>query len=204
MRNNDYYFSEFDINKIIRVQGRYIYFNSNNLKLIKKEEDHKQDLNKGVLDLIRNLLKLDNDTELVEQLKNIQNRLISAYIINKNYKIKPQALELKIGTNFTYDTLKKLKTIMPRVNFIWIMGADNLYNMERWYKWRKIFYLCPIVVVNREGYFKKSLSSKPAKYFWKKKIDITKLTNNKNLPVWSYLNIKPNLNSSTNLRKNIG
>ena len=93
---------------------------------------------------------------------------------------------------------------MPKINFFWIMGADNLYNMDKWYEWKKIFYLCPIIVVNRYGYFNKALSSKPAKYFWKKKISISKLKNNKKLPAWSYFNVKPDLNSSTNLRKNIG
>ena len=80
LRNNNYYFYEFDTNKIVCVQGRYVYFNSSNLKLIKKTDDYNKELNKGVLDLIRNLLKLDNDTELVEQLKNIQNTQIYYYI----------------------------------------------------------------------------------------------------------------------------
>ena len=56
-------------------------------------------------------------------------------LINNNYKIKPQALELKMGTTFTYDSIKKLHTIMPRVNFYWIMGADNLCNMHNWHNW---------------------------------------------------------------------
>ena len=93
---------------------------------------------------------------------------------------------------------------MPRVNFFWIMGADNLCEMHKWYNWKKIFYLCPIIVINRNEYFYKSLCSKTAKYFWNRKLNIKKIKSNKNLPVWSYLNIKPNLNSSTNLRKSIG
>ena len=93
---------------------------------------------------------------------------------------------------------------MPRVRFFWIMGADNLYSMEKWYNWKKIFYLCPIIVVNRIGYFNRALCSRPAKYFWNSKLNINKLKNSKDLPVWSYLNIRPNFNSSTNLRKNIG
>ena len=93
---------------------------------------------------------------------------------------------------------------MPRVKFYWIMGADNLYTMHNWYNWKKIFYLCPIIVVNRQGYLYKSLQSKASKYFWNRKLNIKKVKNNKTLPVWSYLNIKPNINSSTNLRKSIG
>ena len=76
--------------------------------------------------------------------------------------------------------------------------------MDKWYNWKKIFYLCPIIVVNRHGYFNKALCSRPAKYFWNRKLNIDKLKHKKSLPVWSYFNIKPNFNSSTNLRENIG
>lgn len=166
-----------------------------------------------ISNLVLNYLSLDQVWWLVaphnplknkEQLNTIQKRLLSTHQINKNHKIKPQALELKIGTKFTYDTIKKLQIIMPRVSFFWIMGADNLYTMDKWYNWKKIFYLCPIIVVNRNGFYNKALYSKPAQYFWKNKLSISELKKSKDLPVWSFLNIRPNLNSSTNLRKNIG
>jgi len=150
------------------------------------------------------LVTSQNPLKKKNQLFNINKRLSSTYSINNNYKIKPQTLELTIGTNFTYDTIKKLNIIMPRVNFYWIMGADNLYTMHNWYNWKKIFYICPIIIVNREGYLYKSLYSKASKYFWDKKVNIKQIRYRKKLPVWSFLHIKPNTNSSTNLRKNIG
>ncbi len=93
---------------------------------------------------------------------------------------------------------------MPKVNFYWIMGADNLCNMHNWYKWKKIFYLCPIIIVNRKGFLYNSLYSKASCNFRNNRFDIRKIKNKKNLPAWAFFNIKPNLNSSTNLRKNIG
>ena len=150
------------------------------------------------------LVTTQNPLKKKEQFKNIDSRLSSTYLVNKNHKIKSQTLEFKLGTKFTYDTIKKLKTIMPKVNFYWIMGADNLYQMHNWHKWKEIFYLCPIIVVNRKGYFYKSLSSKASKYYWENRLDIKRLKNYKKLPVWSYLDIRPNPNSSTNFRKNIG
>ena len=138
------------------------------------------------------------------QFSTLNTRLSSALLINNNFKIKPQTLELKIGTSFTYDTIKKIQTIMPRVNFYWIMGADNLYRMHNWHKWKKIFYLCPIIVVNRKGYFYASLQSKASKNFWKHKLNIKQIKYRKRLPAWSFLNIRLDNNSSTNLRKNIG
>ena len=138
------------------------------------------------------------------QFKNLNTRLSSACLINNNYKIKPQALEFKIGTTFTYDTIKKLHTIMPRVRFYWIMGADNLYTMHNWYNWKKIFYMCPVIIVNRKGYFYKSLYSKVSSNFKNYRFNIKQIKNKKSLPAWSFFNIRPDPNSSTNLRQNIG
>ena len=93
---------------------------------------------------------------------------------------------------------------MPKISFYWIMGADNLYNMHNWYNWQKIFYMCPIIIVNRKGYFYKSINSKASKKFWNRRFNIREMKYKKKLPAWSFLNIKPDSNSSTILRKNIG
>ena len=39
------------------------------------------------------------------------------------------------------------------------MGADNLINFHKWYKWRSILQKCKILVFDRHGYKKKSLNS---------------------------------------------
>ena len=36
------------------------------------------------------------------------------------------------------------------------MGADNLINFHRWYKWREISSMCKILVFDRHGYKLKS------------------------------------------------
>ena len=83
------------------------------------------------LDQIWWLVTSQNPLKKKNQLTNIKDRLASTEIIKNNYKIKAQTLELQLGTNFTYDTIKKLKSIMPRVNFYWVMEADNLLKMYR-------------------------------------------------------------------------
>ena len=150
------------------------------------------------------LVTSQNPLKKKNQFTNLNKRLLSTFLINNNYKIRPQALELKIGTIFTYHTIRKLKTIMPRVNFYWIMGADNLCDMHNWYNWKKIFYMCPIIIVNRKGYLYKSLHSKVSSSFRNNRFNIRQIKNKKSLPAWSFLNIKPDPNSSTNLRQNIG
>ena len=41
-----------------------------------------------------------------------------------------------------------------------LMGADNLINFHKWYKWKTISKKCRIIVFDRHGYKKKSLDSK--------------------------------------------
>ena len=48
------------------------------------------------------------------------------------------------------------------------MGADNLINFHKWYKWKKISQKCNILVFDRHGYKKKSLNSMTFKRLKKK------------------------------------
>ncbi len=43
------------------------------------------------------------------------------------------------------------------------MGADNLINFHKWYKWKQILKKSNIIVFDRSGYKKKSLNSKAYK-----------------------------------------
>jgi nicotinate-nucleotide adenylyltransferase len=66
--------------------------------------------------------------------------------------------EEKIGSNRTVDLIEHLSK--ERKNEIYfIMGADNLINFHKWYKWRAIIKKCSILVFNRQGYKAKSLKS---------------------------------------------
>jgi nicotinate-nucleotide adenylyltransferase len=60
-------------------------------------------------------------------------------------------LETAIGTRFTCDTIAWLTDRFPSVRFVWIMGADNLAQFDRWRNWRAIAARVPIAVVDRFG-----------------------------------------------------
>ena len=45
------------------------------------------------------------------------------------------------------------------------MGADNLATFDRWQRWREIFTMVPVVVVDRPGWRLKALASKAARTF---------------------------------------
>ena len=141
------------------------------------------------------LKKKSQKNTVIERLNNIK-------IKNKNFKVKPMALELKLGTNYSFETINFLKKRFPNVNFFWIIGADNLLIMHKWYKWKKLFYMCPVVVFDRPNYFYKSICSKAAKYFWYNRIDVKEFKKNDYcFPKWSYVKIKLDYHSSSSLRR---
>ncbi len=137
--------------------------------------------------------------------KTIITRLKEIKEKNKNYKVIPMALELYLKTEYSYEMLYILKKKFPQVNFFLIIGADNLLIMHKWYNWKKIFYMCPIVVFDRPNYFYKSISSKAARYFLRNRIPVKYLSGFKrnSLPKWSYVKNKLDHNSSSIIRKNM-
>ena len=78
-------------------------------------------------------------------------RIAAARALTHHPRIDVTGLEAVIKTRYTYDTIKWLKARCPRVQFIWIMGADNLRSFHRWQRWRGIAKLVPIVVIDRLG-----------------------------------------------------
>ena len=79
-------------------------------------------------------------------------RLASARLQARRAPIRPTAIEARLGTRYTVDTIRKLQRRHPRRRFIWIMGADNLAQFHRWRDWRGIARLIPIAVLARPGY----------------------------------------------------
>ena len=87
-----------------------------------------------------------------------------------------------IKVNFYEDIIKSNKTI-DLINHIaknqkndiyFLMGADNLVNFHKWYKWELITQKCNIIVFDRHGYKQKSLNSKTFKSLNKKSLTFIK------------------------------
>lgn len=79
-------------------------------------------------------------------------RLASAQRVARRSRIRPTAIESRLGTRYTIDTLRILVRRYPQHRFIWLMGADNLAQLHQWRDWRNISRLMPIAVIARPGY----------------------------------------------------
>ena len=79
-------------------------------------------------------------------------RFASAQAMARHAPIRASAIELKLGTRYTIDTVRALTRLYPNKRFIWLMGADNLAQFDQWRDWRRIAHEVPIAVVARPGY----------------------------------------------------
>ncbi|EQB32991.1 nicotinate-nucleotide adenylyltransferase [Sphingobium ummariense] len=79
-------------------------------------------------------------------------RVAHARKVARRAPIRATAIETRLGTRYTVDTLKALQARYPRDRFIWLMGADNLAQFGQWKNWRGIARQMPIAVIARPGY----------------------------------------------------
>ena len=79
-------------------------------------------------------------------------RLASARHMARRSIIRPTAIEARLGTRYTIDTLRALRRRHRHTRFVWLMGADNLAQFHRWRDWRGIARTMPIAVIARPGY----------------------------------------------------
>ena len=144
----------------------------------------------------QNPLKINQPASYKERIKNCKN-------ITTNKPIKVKEIEKKINSKFSYQTINFLNNRYKNINFLWLMGADNLINFHHWQGWKNIFHDIPIVVFRRHGYNTKALNSYSSYIYKNYKI------NNKNLiiedfaklPAWTIIQNKEIRISSTEIRK---
>jgi nicotinate-nucleotide adenylyltransferase len=78
-------------------------------------------------------------------------RLTRARLVARPRFIHVTGIERQLGTRYTVDTVRALKARFPQVQFIWLMGSDNLVQFARWRRWPQLAASVPIAVVRRPG-----------------------------------------------------
>jgi len=86
-------------------------------------------------------------------------------------RIRVTAFEAAKDLSYTAETLRYIKSRNLGVNFIWVMGADNLADFHRWQDWQQIANTVPIAIVDRPGSTLSYLSSIMAKTFDHARVD---------------------------------
>lgn len=130
-------------------------------------------------------------------------RLASAQDMARHPRIHVSALERKLGTTRTFDTLTRLQQRWPDVQFVWLMGADNLARFHRWYRWRDIMTLVPVAVFDRGGSTMAALTSKTARRYGKQRLRGRNMRGlaGQTPPVWAFFQLRLHPASATEIRK---
>ncbi len=111
--------------------------------------------------------------------------------------------EFQSGTRYSFDSIKALKTAFPGINFVWLIGADNLASFHSWKNWQEIMAALPVAVFNRPGFRHKALSSPTARFFAKERVatrEIRRLAH-RPPPAWAFIGKTANRQSATRLRQ---
>jgi nicotinate-nucleotide adenylyltransferase len=95
-------------------------------------------------------------------LPSLESRIETARRVARHPRIAVTGFEAAIRTRYTVDSLAFLARRCPGVDFVWVMGADNLAGFHRWRGWRRIADLMPIAVVDRPGFTLRATRSRAA------------------------------------------
>lgn len=82
----------------------------------------------------------------------LDSRLAQARAMASHPAIRVTAIETRLCTRYTADTLARLQLHYPDMRFVWLMGADNLAQFHRWNRWRQIATTMPVAVLDRPGF----------------------------------------------------
>jgi nicotinate-nucleotide adenylyltransferase len=85
----------------------------------------------------------------------IEKRLHFAQSITQDHCswLAPYAIEQSFKKpHYTQITLEILSKRFPNIQFIWLMGADNLSQFFNWYRWKTIMRTQSIAIFSRPSY----------------------------------------------------
>src|SRR5690606_33294259 len=78
-------------------------------------------------------------------------RIARGQAVMDDPRVAVSDIEARLGTRYTAETLRRLIAHYPGVRFVWLMGADNLVQFDRWQEWDWIMRTVPIGIFARPG-----------------------------------------------------
>ncbi len=103
-----------------------------------------------------------NPLKSTSELLPLEKRIALSEEMGLGPRVKVTALEAAYKVRFSADTVSLIKARHRDVNFIWVMGADNLKYFHHWQRWRSIAEMLPIAIIDRPGSTLSYVSSKMA------------------------------------------
>lgn len=154
------------------------------------------------LDQIWWLVTPGNPLKDTGALKPLADRIAACEMLTPDPRMKVTACEMAWPTRYTADTLRQITHRNPAVDFVWVMGADNLGQFHRWDRWRDIANTMPFAVVDRPGSTMALHSAMAAQALCRYRVDENDAARLPTMaaPAWTFLHGPRNSLSSTQLR----
>lgn len=148
------------------------------------------------------LVSPQNPLKSTEDMDSFDERFASAKAMARHPRIRVTDIEARLGTRYTADTLKTIIRYFPQTHFVWIMGADNLHQIDRWKNWRLIFRMVPVAVFDRAPFVWGALASHAARRFRHYRLQTSRAAQLARMkpPAWVFFHTQLHPASSTAIR----
>ena len=132
----------------------------------------------------------------------LADRMQAARAMMDHPRVDITDVEADLGTRYTADTLAALQRRNRDVQFVWLMGADNLTQFHLWQDWRWIMDHVPVGVVARPGDRIAARMSKTARVYADARIAgrAAHTLKHATAPAWSFINLPMSAQSSSAIR----
>jgi nicotinate-nucleotide adenylyltransferase len=133
-------------------------------------------------------------------------RMAAAAAIMQHPRVTISDFEARAGTRFTADTIRALRSAYPGARFVWLMGADNLHQLDKWQDWEWIVHNVPIGVLARPGHRMAARRSLAARKYARFRLHGRSALGlgQSRAPAWAMINLPMSNLSSTQIRKSRG
>lgn len=132
----------------------------------------------------------------------LDQRIAAARHLMRHPRVQVTGIEAALGTRMTADTIAALQGLYPGVRFVWLMGADNLVQFDRWDRWWDIAARLPIGVIARPGWRMPARFSRAARIMWRDRVAQSRIRDLADCPspAWAMINVPMSKLSSTQIR----
>jgi nicotinate-nucleotide adenylyltransferase len=154
------------------------------------------------LDCVWWMVSPQNPLKPVDGMASLDQRMEKACEVAINSNIIITDIEREFGTQYTSNTLPLIQKMFPEGCFVWLMGADNLAQIEQWHQWETIFMTLPVAVFARPAYSIDAENTKLVKQFALSQVieaEASTLVEMKP-PAWAFLKTPLNPESATEIR----
>ena len=129
-------------------------------------------------------------------------RMQAARAMMRHPRVTVTDIERHLGTRYTAQTIAALSRRYSGVRFVWLMGADNLAQFDRWQDWRWIMEHVPVGVLARPGDRISARLSKAARVYRGAKLpkQAAHMLGQAQPPAWAFVNLPMSDQSSSAIR----